>query len=98
MNKVLDSRHSLPWHEFLNDLRAATPNNVRITELFSKANSKIYIKGLASSYEAVHLFVKMLNKSEYIDSASLVETERDSSRRGLVSYEINFSLVMKKGS
>jgi Tfp pilus assembly protein PilN len=98
MNKVLNSRHSLPWHDFLNDLRAATPNNVRITELFSKANSKIYLKGLASSYEAVHLFVKMLNKSEYIDSASLIETERDSDRRGLVSYEINFSLVMKKGS
>ncbi len=98
MNKVLDSRHSLPWHDFLNDLRAATPNNVRITELFSKANSKIYLKGLASSYEAVHLFVKMLNKSEYIDSASLVETERDSGHKGLVSYEINFSLVMKKGS
>jgi len=97
MNKVLDSRHSLPWHEFLNDLRVATPNNVRITELFSKANSKIYLKGLASSYEAVHLFVKMLNKSEYIDSASLVETERDSGHRGLVSYEINFSLVMKRG-
>jgi len=98
MNKILESRHSLPWYEFLNELRTATPSNVRITELFSKANSKIYLKGLASSYEAVHLFVKMLNKSEYIDSASLVETERESSHRGLVSYEINFSLVMKKGS
>jgi Tfp pilus assembly protein PilN len=95
MNKVLESRHSLPWHEFLNDLRAATPNNVRILELFSKANSKISLKGLASSYEAVHLFVKMLNNSEYIDSASLIETER---KRDLVSYEINFSLVMKNES
>jgi len=95
MNKVLESRHSLPWHEFLNDLRAATPNNVRILELFSKANSKISLKGLASSYEAVHLFVKMLNNSEHIDSASLIETER---KRDLVSYEINFSLVMKNES
>jgi len=99
MSKILDSRHSLPWHDFLNDLRGATPGNVRILELFSKANSKIYLKGRASSYEAVHLFVKMLNKSEYIDSASLVGTERDGGdHRGLVSYEINCSLVMKKGS
>lgn len=98
MNKILDSRHSLSWHDLLNDLRRATPANVRITELFGKRNSGIHLKGLASSYEAVHLFVKMLNKSEYIDSASLIETERDSDHRGLVSYEIKCLLVGKKES
>jgi Tfp pilus assembly protein PilN len=98
INKILDSRHTLQWHDLLNEIRFATPKKVRITELFSKPNSRIYLKGLASSYEVVHLFVKMLNKSEYIDSASLIETDRDSGHQGLVSYEIDCSLVQEKGS
>lgn len=98
MNRISSSRKDLQWYHVLNDVRNATPGNVRIIDLFSKSNSRMHLRGVASSYEAVHLFVKMLSKSKYIDSASLIETERDSERRGLVRYEINCSLGLEEGT
>jgi len=98
MNNITASRRDLLWRDLLNDIKKATPKNVRIIDLFSKGNSAMSLKGLATSYEAVHLFVRMLNKSEYIDSASLVETEKSNEYGGLARYVINCSLLQGKGS
>ncbi len=54
------------------------------------------LEGLSLSYEAVHLFVDMLNKSEHIDSASLIEAEKDNKTGGLVRYAIECSLSPQK--
>jgi hypothetical protein len=51
------------------------------------------LEGQALSYEAVHLFVDMLNAGEYIESASLTGTKRDNRSGGLLRYSINCSLI-----
>jgi len=68
---------------------------VRITTLYSKGNNEMYLEGLALSYEVVRLFVKMLNESDYISSASL-NMRRDDEAGGLVMYTINCSLTREK--
>lgn len=91
LNEILNSRHDIDWARLLGDVRSATPKTVRVMHLFSRG-ANIYLEGQSLSYGAVRLFVNMLNKSEYIDSASLTETEKDDSNGGLVKYTINCSL------
>jgi Tfp pilus assembly protein PilN len=89
INNVLGSRHDLQWTCILNDIRRVTPRTVRITNLSSVDNSRICLKGSALSYEAVYLFMNMLNKSGRIASASLIGTEKSNDIEGLVSYAID---------
>ena len=93
VNKILSSRCDLDWFGILNDIRRATPKTACITGLSSEDGSEITLEGLALSYEAAHLFVNMLSKSKHINSASLIETEKDDEDGGLVRYGINCSLV-----
>jgi len=96
LSSIANSRPDVDWAGLLNDIRKATPKTSRITDLLSKSHSKMSLKGLAVSYEVVHLFVEMLNKSEYIESAALLETEKDDGEGGLVRYSINCALAAKK--
>ena len=93
---LLSSRRDMDWVRLLGDLSSGTPKTVRITNLFSKDNSKIRLEGLAMSYEAVRLFVDMLDKSDYIYSASLIDAEKDNEGDGLVRYVINCSLTLQR--
>lgn len=98
VNKVLSERHDLQWIDILNDIRRVTPRTVRITNLYSEDDSKICLRGSALSYEAVYLFQNMLNKSERIESASLIGTEKNDGSGGLVSYAIDCFLSPIKDS
>ncbi|HUU19913.1 MAG TPA: pilus assembly protein PilM [Sedimentisphaerales bacterium] len=95
LKDILDSRYSLDWAGILEDVRSRTPGAVRITNLYSKGNTEMHLEGLALSYEVVRLFVKMLNESDYISSASL-NMRREDKAGGLVVYTINCSLTREK--
>ena len=97
LNEILSSRGDGDWLGLLNDLRSRTPMSVCITNLKSSENSKMFLEGLALSYESVHLFVNMLDKSEHLDSASLIEAEKDDQEDGLVRYAISCSLTPAEG-
>lgn len=96
LSSILGSRHAMDWAKILEDVRSRTPKTVRITNLYGKESSLMYLEGLALSYEAIHLFVKMLNESNYIISASLSETIKKDKAGGLVIYRINCSLTGEK--
>ena len=61
--------------------------------LFASLNSRISIQGRSVSYEAVNLFVDVLGKSDLIDTADLIGTERDEGSGGFISYSIVCSLI-----
>jgi len=96
LNEILSSRHDGDWLGLLNDIKIRIPKTVRVTNLFSKDGSRMLLEGLALSYESVHLFVNTLDKSEQLDSASLIETEKDEEEDGLVRYAISCSLIPKE--
>lgn len=97
LEEILSSHNDIGWPGLLNDIRNGTPGTLRITSLLSKGNSRMSLQGTALSYEAVRLFVNMLNRSEHIGSASLTEAEKDDTESGrLVRYAINCSLTPQK--
>ena len=97
MKGILNSQRDVDWSSLLKEIRSLTPRSVCITSLLSPERSVMILEGLAVSYDAVNLFIEMLNKSEHIGSASLIETEKDNNASGLVRYAINCSSASKKG-
>ncbi len=96
LTKLRSLQQEVDWLNFLSDVRAVTPRAVRITNLSGGIRDKVVIEGLAMSYESIHLFVNMLNKSEYINEASLAGTEKKAEGDGFVKYSINCVLAKKK--
>jgi Tfp pilus assembly protein PilN len=96
LDVVAGARDAREWGKILDDIRARTPKTVRITELYGKKDSGMYLAGASLSYEAVHLFVDLLNKSKHIESASPIQTERDRELDGMVKYSINCVLAPKE--
>jgi hypothetical protein len=64
--------------------------------LYSTDSSRMYLEGMAISYETIHLFVKMLNNSEYINSATLTETTKEDKSNAFIIYTIDCELQQEK--
>jgi len=96
LSGILGSRLTLDWAGILEDVGKLTPKNVRIINLSSRDNSGMYLEGMAISYETIHLFVEMLNSSEYITSASLAETTKEDQTNGFIMYRIECTLKLQK--
>jgi len=96
LSSILGSRLTMDWAGILEDVRKLTPKTVRIINLSSRDNSGMYLEGLAISYETIHLFVSMLNSSDYISSASLSETTKEDTENGFIMYRIDCTLKLEK--
>jgi len=90
------ARDASDWAGILEDIRTRTPEAVRVTDLQGRKDSTMYVAGLSLSYEAVHLFIDLLGKSKYIESASLIQAERDREFDGMVKYSVNCVLMPKQ--
>ncbi len=98
LNQALAQRREVNWAELLNDIGSLTPEDVCITELSSgEKSTKMMLEGLALTYDAVHLFVRMLGESEHIDTASLAEAEKSKGNSDVIRYAINCSLNSREG-
>ena len=82
----------------LTDIQNCTPKNVRITKLYDNGNSEMRLEGMALSYESVRLFVNMLNRSDYISSASMTDATKNEQAGGVIMYIINCSLTKGKSN
>ena len=96
LSSILGSRLSMDWANILEDVRKLTPKTIRIINLYSRDSSGMYLEGLAISYETIHLFVEMLNNSDYISSASLTETTKENEANGFIVYRIDCTLKLEK--
>jgi Tfp pilus assembly protein PilN len=96
LKEVIGTRLVTNWFGILNDLRGRAPKAVRIANLSGRSDSMMLLEGLALSYEAIHLFVNLLEQSENISSAELVEAEKDSEDTGFIRYAISCSIATKK--
>ncbi len=96
LSNILGSRLSMDWAKILEDVRKLTPKNIRIISLYSRDSSGMYLEGMAISYETIHLFVEMLNNSDYISSASLIETTKENEANGFIMYTIDCKLKLEK--
>lgn len=97
MSEVSSLHPDINWAGLLNDIGNRTPKNVRIAQLSHQGSAAMRLEGLTVSYEAVNLFVDMLNESSLIDSASEIETEKLDPHSGLIMYKIECTLTLEKG-
>lgn len=95
--RISASRRDVNWVEVLASIGAATPRSVCITEMVSDEGSKITIRGLAVSNEAVSKFISLLEKSRNISSVALLETSEQNGQRGLITYQLSCKLVVRSG-
>jgi Tfp pilus assembly protein PilN len=98
LNGMLHSGYTGDWSIVLDDIRRRTPESLWITNLSGGSNLGLVVKGWSISYEAIHRFVNTLSESKYIDSANLVEAEKNEGAGGLVSYSVDCSLVVPGGT
>jgi Tfp pilus assembly protein PilN len=96
LGRIAESRVEVDWVQLLSDMKTSVPEVLRITELSAEGNSEMLIQGISHSYESVHVFVQMLNRSACIGRASIVQTRRDDAISGLVRYAIKCSLSPKE--
>ncbi|MBC8471559.1 MAG: pilus assembly protein PilM [Planctomycetes bacterium] len=96
LSTILGSRPSVNWANILEDVRKLTPKTVRIINLYSRDSSRMALEGMAISYETIHLFVKMLNNSDYISSATLTETTKEDKANDFIMYTIDCELKLEK--
>ena len=96
LSSILGSRPSINWANILEDVRKLTPKTIRIINLYSRDSSGMSLEGMAISYETIHLFVKMLNDSDYISSASLAEATKEDKANGFIMYTIDCALKLEK--
>ena len=93
---ILGSRRDVYWPALLSDIARRTPKTICITGISGGAGSSMSLEGLAISNEDVYLFVDKLSESGHIESASILETEKDNNKGGLVNYEIQCSLAARR--
>jgi len=96
LKRSAESHLDVHWTQLLDDIKRATPAVLCVTNLTVDAGSDLSMEGLSHSYEAVHMFVEMLNRSEQIRKASVVETGRSTTEDGLVRYIVTCTLVSGK--
>jgi Tfp pilus assembly protein PilN len=91
VDQIIKGRPFIQWGHVFSDLSKKTPRDVQITSLTSK-NNNLVLEGRALSYEAIHLFVEMLDSSEFIKSAALVKTIDNNTSDYVLRFSINCSL------
>lgn len=92
LRHISESHVDVHWTQLLDDIKDATPEVLCVTDLTVDVASDLFMEGLSHSYEAVHLFVEMLNQSEGISKASVVETGRSTGENEFVRYVIRCTL------
>lgn len=96
MSAAVRDDYFLRWDQILAQIARVIPGSVRIRSLSSNDSSTIVLEGQALSYEAVELFLDMLSNCEYIESASLAGTKKDSKSDKWIRYSIGCSLTDRK--
>jgi Tfp pilus assembly protein PilN len=90
---VIKDDSVLMYGRVLEDIGAAIPKNIRITDLYSNDRSKILINGQALTYDAIYRFIDALNDGKNIISATLIRTQNNGQLESLVGYSINCLLT-----
>jgi len=93
--QISASHNDVNWAQLLENIRKATPKEVRINGLYCGDGAKMRIEGLAMSNEAINSFVSALEKSPDIASVTLLETSKQDTQKGFVTYIISCKLGIR---
>lgn len=86
----------LDWAQLLNDVRAAVPRDVRLTELTVENTGGVKIEGVSESNAGIAGLVSMLNRSNLIAQAELLEASRYNGEDARIRYSITCNLASEE--
>lgn len=92
---IFKNHKNINWAVILNNIRNYIPSNVRITSIITEKNEKMTIRGLALSTESIGEFVDKLSGGEYINSASLIQTQKHNENEKILKYSLICNLKQK---
>jgi len=90
------SHPDVDWVQLLDDVGAAVPRQARLTDLTVDGTSIMQVEGVCESDEAVAALVSMLNRSDAIAHAELLESRRIDGQNGAIRYAITCTLASKE--
>lgn len=93
LSQISASHNDVNLVEMLDDIRKSTPGSVMISSISCQDGSRVLVEGLATSNEAVNLFVDLLEKSRIISSVALLEARKQDGQKNLITYQIGCKLV-----
>jgi type IV pilus assembly protein PilM len=93
--QISASHNDVNWAQLFENIRKATPKEVRINGLYCGDSTRMQIEGLAMSNEAINSFVSALEKSPDIASVALLETSKQDTQKGFVTYIISCKLGIR---
>ncbi len=96
LSRVSDLRLDLDWERLLNDVRAAVPAKVRLTELAVDGTALMQMEAISESEEAIAALVSNLNRSDLITQAELLQADRYDGAGGPIRYAIACTLASKE--
>lgn len=87
------SRLDVDWVQLLNDVRAAVPMRMRLTELSVEGTSIMRMEGVSESHEAIAALVAALNRSELIAQTGLLQAGPHDGENGAIRYTLECTLT-----
>ncbi|HPY51391.1 MAG TPA: PilN domain-containing protein, partial [Sedimentisphaerales bacterium] len=93
LTRAVQSHPAVDWVQLLGDVGAAVPKQAQLTELTVDGTSILQVEGVCESNEDVATLVSMLNRSDSIARAELLEARRIQGRDGAIRYAITCTLA-----
>lgn len=92
LRQVVNRGSVVDWVQLLNDVRAAVPKTLWITELFTRDDTELIVQGLSRSSEDVHVLAEALRQSAWISKATPVKLERDVEVPEMLQYTVECTI------
>ena len=97
MNKIFEGDTVFNWADVLDEIRNNVPTTLYITKMSALQGSDFIVEGNARSFKSIHIFAELLRQSDFIQSAVVAQTEKNSRINGMVAYTISCVLSDSEG-
>ncbi len=97
MREIFETQEEFLWAQILDDIRKNTPAALYITSISNPDGADLVLQGNAASFKSIHIFAELLDKSRYMKSAVVAETQKNLHVKGMVTYSITCVLSPDEG-
>lgn len=97
MREIFETQEEFLWPQILDDIRRNTPATLYITSISNSDGAELVLQGNAASFKSIHIFAELLDKSRYIQSAVVAQTQKNLHVEGMVTYSITCVLSPDEG-
>lgn len=87
INKNFENQPNIQWDQIMYEIPQKIPQSISLNRLTSPDSVNLVFNGNATSFKAIHVFNRLLGKSEFIASATVTKTNKDN-KEGLINFSI----------